>query len=151
MHFILKSFNELNVHQLYAILQLREEVFNIEQNCIYKDIDNKDKKSWHLMGFVDEQLIAYARLLPEEISFPNCCSIGRVVTSPAYRKSNYGFLLMQEAMLKLDILFPKTDVKISAQSYLINFYQKFGFVVNSEEYMEDNLPHTEMIKIVAKQ
>ena len=91
MHFILKSFNELNVHQLYAILQLREEVFNIEQNCIYKDIDNKDKKSWHLMGFVDEQLIAYARLLPEEISFPNCCSIGRVVTSPAYRKSNYGF------------------------------------------------------------
>lgn len=151
MHFILKSFNELNVHQLYAILQLREEVFNIEQNCIYRDIDNKDKKAWHLMGFVDDQLIAYARLIPEGISFEKCSSIGRVVTSPAYRKNNYGFLLMQEAMLKLDILFPKTDVKISAQSYLIPFYQKFGFVVNSEEYMEDNLPHTEMVKIVSKQ
>lgn len=151
MHFILKSFNELNVHQLYAILQLREEVFNIEQNCIYKDIDNKDKKCWHLMGFVDEQLIAYARLIPDGLSYTNFCSIGRVVTSPLYRKNNYGFLLMQEAMLKLNILFPSIDIKISAQSYLIDFYKKFGFVVNSEEYIEDNLPHIEMVKITSKQ
>jgi len=147
MHFIVKSFGELNTHQLYAILQLREEVFIIEQNAIYKDLDDKDQKSKHLLGFHEDKLIAYARLIPDGISYPKFASIGRVVLAKPFRKNKYGTLLMQEAMQKLDLLFPDTPVKISAQSYLIPFYQKFGFVVNSEEYIEDHLPHTEMIKV----
>jgi ElaA protein len=147
MHFIIKSFEELNAHQLYAILQLREEVFIIEQNSIYKDIDDKDQKSKHLLGFHENKLIAYARLIPDGISYPKFASVGRVVLAKPFRKNKYGILLMREAMQKMDLLFPKQSIKISAQSYLIPFYEKFGFVKNSEEYMEDGLPHTEMLKI----
>lgn len=146
MHFILKSFEELNAHQLYAILQLREEVFIIEQNAVYKDLDDKDQKAKHILGFHEDKLVAYARLLADGISYPGYSSIGRVVVTPHLRKTKFGILLMQEIMQKMELLFPDTPIKISAQSYLIPFYEKFGFVVNSAEYIEDHLPHTEMVK-----
>lgn len=146
MHFLVKSFDELNSHQLYAILQLREEVFIIEQNVAYRDLDDKDKNSKHLLGFHEDKLVAYARLIPEGISYPKFSSFGRVVLAKHYRGKKYGILLMQEVMQKMDLLFPNIPIKISAQSYLIPFYKKFGFEVNSKEYIEDQLPHTEMIR-----
>ncbi|HMU98880.1 MAG TPA: GNAT family N-acetyltransferase [Chitinophagales bacterium] len=146
MHFILKSFEELNAHQLYAILQLREEVFIIEQNVVYKDLDDKDQKAKHLLGFYEDKLVAYARLIPDGISYPDFTSFGRVVVAPKLRNTKFGILLMQEVMQKIELLYPEMPIKISAQSYLIPFYEKFGFVVNSAEYIEDHLPHTEMVK-----
>ncbi len=92
-----KPFIELNSHELYAILHLRNEVFVVEQNCVYQDADNKDQKSFHLMGWVNEDLAAYVRLLPKGISY-NYVSIGRVVTSPKYRNSGIGKALMKKAI-----------------------------------------------------
>lgn len=145
-YFILKHFNELSLQQLYDALQLREEVFQIEQNCIYKDIDDKDKKCYHLLLYNDVELLAYARLVPEGVSYNDYVSIGRVVSKTNYRKEGYGRLLMQEAMKQMEKLFPNKAIKISAQQYLQKFYESYGFVVEGEWYMEDDIPHIAMVK-----
>ncbi|HQV77348.1 MAG TPA: GNAT family N-acetyltransferase [Chitinophagales bacterium] len=146
MKFILHHFQDLSVHQLYAILQLREEVFQIEQNCIYKDVDDKDKFCWHLMLYSQDELVAYCRLVPQKISYENYVSIGRVVSKTHYRKLGYGRQLMEEAMRQMEILFPTKSIKISAQYYLVRFYESYGFKVVGEQYIEDLLPHIAMIK-----
>lgn len=145
MQFLLKHFNDLSVHQLYDALQLREEVFQIEQDCIYKDVDDKDKSCWHLFLYKETELVAYCRLLPEKISYDAYVSIGRVVSKAKYRRDGYGRQLMQEAMSQMQNLFPGQPIKISAQQYLQKFYESYGFVVEGEWYMEDNIPHIAMI------
>lgn len=145
INFVTKHYNELGTDELYEILKLRAEVFIVEQNCPYQDCDDKDKESYHLSGYENNTLVAYARLLPDDISYENYCSIGRVVTKPTYRNKSYGKLLMAEAIhfCKENFIF---NIKISAQAYLEKFYQEFGFKTVSEPYMEDNIPHIAMIR-----
>jgi len=145
MTWILKPFDELTPKELYQILQLRNEVFIVEQNCPYQDLDNKDLKAFHLMGMRDNQLIAYSRLLAPGISYRES-SIGRVVSSPAARKSGMGKKLMAESILQIQHLFHTDTIRIGAQHYLKNFYESFGFIQEGDPYLEDNIPHIIMLR-----
>ncbi len=141
-------FHELSLPQLYEAMQLRQRVFVVEQNCPYLDADDKDQYSHHLLGFDREGLVAYARLLPPYKAYPllNESSIGRVITHPRARKSGAGKALMQEAIAHTHRLFGSDlPIRIGAQSYLLAFYGSFGFVSTGKEYLEDDIPHTEMV------
>lgn len=140
------AFHELSNKDLYEILKLRAEVFIVEQNCPYLDTDEKDFDAIHLMGYIDNQLVAYARLLPKGISYENYTSIGRVLTAESVRKSGAGKALMSKALEIIDKVWPGIDIKISAQSYLERFYESFGFISTGNTYLEDNIPHTAMIR-----
>lgn len=139
-----KSFENLSNYELYDILQLRNEVFVVEQTCIYQDADGKDKHANHLMGYDDNELAAYVRIIPPGISYPNYCSIGRVVVSPRQRRKDYGKMVMQRGIdiCKKEFL---EQIKISAQCYLEKFYTDIGFAVVSEQYLEDDIPHYAMM------
>jgi ElaA protein len=140
-----KPFEELTVYELYNIMRLRAEVFIVEQNCPYQDADGKDLKSFHLMGYdEDKELVVYSRILPQHVSYPEA-SIGRVVSSPKVRGTGAGKKLMDKSLEIISQKFGNVPVKIGAQAYLKKFYEGFGFVQTSEEYMEDNIPHIEMI------
>ncbi len=144
LNWILKKFADLTSLELYRIMQLRNEVFVVEQNCVYQDADDKDQLSLHFCGWDNEKLVAYTRIIPPGVSYTEA-SIGRVVTSPAYRKTGAGRLLMQESIGRTFSQFNCAAIKIGAQLYLIKFYQSLGFVQSSEEYLEDGIPHIEMI------
>ena len=148
LHWLLKRFDELTPYQLYAILQLRNEVFVVEQNCVFQDADDKDQDSYHLMGFLDNKLVAYTRLVPAGVSYEQA-SIGRVVTSPSVRRSGAGKLLMQQSIDSLYTLFGKVPIKIGAQLYLQHFYESFGFERVSDIYLEDGIEHVYMIKALS--
>jgi ElaA protein len=139
----IKRFNELSLLELYSLLQLRAEVFVVEQNCVYQDIDGKDEKALHLIGEFEEKTVAYCRLFNASDYFDNC-SIGRVVTSPACRSMNFGNELMVNAIDGIKSHFGKTAITISAQLYLKKFYENHGFVQTSETYLEDDIEHIEM-------
>jgi ElaA protein len=145
MHFVFKYFTDLTAVEAYDLLQLREEVFQIEQNCIYKDIDDKDRKCWHLLLYNTDLLVAYARIVPEGISYNGFSSIGRVASKGASRKTGFGKMIMAEALKYTQALFPGMPVKISAQAYLQRFYESFGFIKIGEAYMEDDIPHIAMV------
>ena len=141
-------FNKLCAAELYQILQLRIDVFMLEQDCLYPECDNKDLQAVHLMGCVDGKIVAYARLLPEGISYTDV-SIGRVVVHEAYRQYGYGKELMRQAVAYWRAIRPVgTTVRISAQLYLQRFYEEQGFQKVSETYLEDNIPHIEMILLL---
>lgn len=140
-----KKFEDLTVPELYTILKLRNEVFVVEQNCVYPDMDGKDIPSLHLCGWLNNQLlVAYARLIPAGIAYTEA-SIGRFVSNAAYRKNGYGKKLMQKAIEACYTNFGKQPIKIGAQQYLVNFYESFGFHVISDPYIEDGIPHVEML------
>jgi ElaA protein len=145
IEWICKKFNELAPFELYSIMQLRNEVFVVEQNCVYQDADNKDISSWHFMGWENKKLAAYVRILPPGLSYAEA-SIGRVVTSPLYRRTGAGRLLMQNAIAQSQNLFNTNSIKIGAQLYLKKFYESLGFKQCSELYMEDGIEHIEMIR-----
>ena len=140
----LKSFEELTTVELYAILQLRNEVFVVEQNCAYQDADDKDQVSFHFSGWEGDKLAGYTRIIPPGISYEEA-SIGRVVTSPRYRKKGIGRELMVLSIEKTFSLFHCTAIKIGAQVYLNNFYTSLGFIPCSDEYLEDGIPHITML------
>lgn len=144
LHWTLKKFDELTSYELYAILQLRSEVFVVEQNCVYQDMDGKDLKAWHLMGYYrekfGEKLLAHTRLLPPGVSYPES-SIGRVVSSPDARGLGIGRALMQESIDSIYKLYGKGPIRIGAQLYLKNFYASLGFIPEGEIYLEDNIQH----------
>ena len=146
MLWILKPFADLTPKELYSILQLRNEVFIVEQNCPYQDMDNKDLKSWHLMGMEEDKLLAYSRLLAPGISYSES-SIGRVVSSPSTRKTGMGKKLMEESIRQIHQLFQTDTIRIGAQFYLKKFYESFGFIQEGEPYLEDNIPHIIMLRI----
>jgi ElaA protein len=148
IHWILKKFDELTPYQLYAILQLRNEVFVVEQACVFQDADDKDQDSYHLMGFVDNKLAAYTRLVPPGIAYTEM-SIGRVVTSPAVRRSGAGRELMKKSIDSCYQLFGEGPIKIGAQLYLKNFYGSLGFRQISDVYLEDGIEHIYMRKDAA--
>ena len=136
--------SELTVASLYALLKLRCEVFVVEQNCVFLDMDNKDQQSWHICGWSKEELVAYTRLVPPNVAYKQP-SIGRVVTSPTVRNSGIGRKLMEFSIEKLFSLFGKTDIKIGAQLYLKKFYESLGFKQEGDMYLEDGIEHIEMI------
>ncbi|MBL7738059.1 MAG: GNAT family N-acetyltransferase [Chitinophagaceae bacterium] len=142
---VIKKFDALTPGELYVILRLRSEVFVVEQHCVFLDMDNKDQSCYHLMGWQADQLVAYTRLMPPGISYPEP-SIGRVVTSPAARGSGAGKLLMEKSIAETERLFGKVSVKIGAQLYLKKFYASLGFEQSSEVYDEDGIDHIEMIR-----
>jgi ElaA protein len=141
----LKSFDELTPSELYACLRLRSEVFVVEQNCIFLDMDDADAPCQHLMGWVSGRLAAYARLVPPGVKYAEP-SIGRVVTSPAFRAKGLGRALMEEALTRLYALYGQQPVRIGAQQYLTAFYSSLGFAQQGAMYLEDNIPHIEMVK-----
>lgn len=137
-------FNELSTYQLYDILQLRSEVFVVEQDCVYQDIDGYDNKAFHVLFYNEETLVAYSRILPPGSYFKEL-SIGRVIVKETHRQKNIGHELM-----KLSIDFSKNNysqssIKISAQQYLIKFYESHGFSIIGEGYLEDGIPHIGML------
>lgn len=141
----LKKFDELTIYELYAILQLRNEVFAIEQNCVYPDTDNRDQPSYHLMCMQNEKLIAYARIIPPGIVYTEP-SIGRVVTSPIVRGTGIGKELMNRSIGCIEELYGETPIRISAQVYLQKFYTELGFQSVGDIYIEDSIEHIEMVK-----
>jgi ElaA protein len=145
MIWTLKSFDELTPKELYAILQLRNEVFIVEQNCPYQDCDNKDLYAIHLMGMDQDKLLAYSRLLAPGISYRES-SIGRVVSSPSARKTGIGKKLMEESIKQIFNLFQTDTIRIGAQLYLKKFYESFDFIQEGDMYLEDNIPHIIMLK-----
>lgn len=140
-----KKFEDLTAAELYCILNLRNQVFVVEQNCVYLDTDGKDAASHHLCGWLHNELVAYCRLLPPGTAYTKLASIGRVSTHPAHRKDGYGKILMQHAIEKTYSIFNVSTIKIGAQQYLIKFYSNLGFKVISEPYLEDGIPHVEML------
>lgn len=144
LNWIFKKFDELSTAELYAIIQLRNEVFVVEQNCVYQDADHKDQLSHHLCGWDGEKLVAYTRIISPGISYTEA-SIGRVVTSPAYRGIGAGRQLMQESISLTLSQFNCSQIKIGAQVYLTKFYQSLGFIQSSAQYLEDGIPHIEML------
>jgi ElaA protein len=142
----IKFFDMLTPFELYEVMRLRAEVFIVEQNCPYQDADGKDLKSFHLLGYNEEaELVVYSRILPQNISYAEV-SIGRVVSSPKVRGTGAGKQLMDKSIEVINQKFGDVRIKIGAQSYLKKFYESFGFVQTSEEYLEDNIPHIEMVR-----
>ena len=145
IQWVLKKFSELNPYELYAVLQLRNEVFVVEQNCVFQDADDKDQQSHHLLGYCQDKLIAYTRLVPPGVIY-NEASIGRVATSPSVRGTGAGKQLMQQSIDLCYKLFGINSIKIGAQLYLKKFYEGFDFHQVSDTYLEDGIPHIYMLK-----
>lgn len=139
-------FDALSLRELYEIGKLRQEVFVVEQDCPYVDFDGQDYDCYHLIGLDEkEQLQAYTRLVPTGIAYKKEPSIGRVITSQAARGSGLGRELMFESMQACEKLWPGESIRISAQTYLLDFYNSLGFQSTGKEYLEDGIPHTEML------
>ena len=140
-----KTFQELSNEELYQILRLRSEVFVVEQDCVYQDMDNKDQKALHVLGTKEGQVVAYTRIFKPGDYFWDA-SIGRVVVAKDQRQYGYGKRIMEASLSAIKERFPNTAIEISAQSYLINFYTELGFERFGEEYLEDGIPHVRMLK-----
>jgi ElaA protein len=138
-----KTFDELSTQELYQILRLRSEVFVVEQNCVYQDIDNKDQKALHLFGTLEGEIIAYSRLFKPGDYF-EFSSIGRVVVAEKHRDKNFGHALIDQSILEIKNRFKVENITISAQLYLKKFYESHGFKATSAMYLEDDIPHIEM-------
>lgn len=142
-----KHFRDLNTTELYQILQLRNEVFIVEQNCPFQDLDDKDFKCYHLMGFdtVSQKIMAYTRIVPAGVSYEEA-SIGRVVSSLLARGGGFGKQLMKKSIELLEELYGGVPIRIGAQLYLKKYYESFGFQQDSEVYLEDGIEHIIMIR-----
>lgn len=136
----IKAFNDLSLRELYDILKLRNAVFIVEQNCPYQDIDDKDEDAQHMIIYERQELIGYLRILT--IPYP---AIGRVIVHPSHRKRRLAETMMKEAMEYLTRKLKKGSIKLQAQTYLLGFYEKLGFKPVSEEYLEDGIPHVDMV------
>ena len=145
INWTIKPFAELSPFELYALLRLRSEVFVVEQQCIFLDMDDKDQVCHHLLGHIGEDLAVSVRIVPPGISYAEP-SIGRVVSSPKFRRTGLGRILMQRAIEATEALYGRTPIKIGAQQYLERFYGEMGFVTCSEMYLEDDIPHVKMLR-----
>ncbi len=140
-----KTFKQLTTDEVYAILQLRSEVFVVEQDCVYQDIDYKDQKALHVLGFKDKNLVAYTRIFKPGDYLDNA-SIGRVIVKENERKYRYGYTIMEASIKAIKDYYNESKIKISAQVYLKKFYNNLGFKETGEEYLEDGIPHMGMVK-----
>lgn len=145
MEITIKKFEDLKLHELYQILQLRSEVFVVEQDCVYQDIDGKDQKALHILGYEGDLLVAYTRLFPPGIYFSEA-AIGRVVVKYEHRKNSYGHELLEASIKAIEEQYQTKKIKLSAQIYLTKFYESHGFEQIGEGYMEDGIPHIAMVR-----
>lgn len=145
MEIFIKTFNEFNLEELYQILQLRSEVFVVEQDCVYQDIDGKDQAALHILGIKEGKVVAYTRCFDKGFYFDEA-AIGRVVVKKSERKSAYGHLILKASILAIEGRFKTNNIKLSAQQYLTDFYEKHGFMQIGEGYLEDGIPHIAMVK-----
>ncbi len=145
MQVFVKTFDELTNSELYQLLRLRSEVFVVEQDCVYQDVDNKDQKALHVLGIKNGELVAYTRIFKPGDYFKNA-SIGRVVVNQDQRKFGLGKLIMQASLAVIEQKFPNEPIEISAQSYLLKFYSELGFNAFGDEYLEDGIPHKRMVR-----
>jgi ElaA protein len=143
--FYQKQYNQLTKDELYEILRLRAEVFVVEQNCVYQDIDNKDQKALHILGIKKGSIVAYARVFKPKDYF-EYASIGRIVIHPKERNNKYGYELVETAIKAINLHFKSYTVAISAQKHLEKFYNNLGFKKEGKSYLEDGIPHIYMIK-----
>lgn len=141
----IKAFNELTLTSLYEVLQLRAEVFVVEQNCPYQDVDGKDQKAMHILGYHKEQLVAYTRVFKPGYYFDNA-SIGRVVVKENARQYGFGKDIMKASIAFIEDTLDLSTIELSAQTYLKKFYNDLGFKEIGEGYLEDDIPHIRMIK-----
>tara|TARA_B100001758_G_C18325524_1_gene565666 strand:+ start:206 stop:646 length:441 start_codon:yes stop_codon:yes gene_type:complete len=144
MILVKKEFNELTLNELYLILKIRQEVFIVEQKCFYLDCDDLDQKSIHILGYRDESLVCYMRVLKNKKN--NSFILGRILVSKKYRSLGLGIELMKRIISFLKTKNPSYSLEMSAQIYLIDFYKKFNFYVKGEEYLDAGVPHIKMIK-----
>ncbi|WP_439881869.1 GNAT family N-acetyltransferase [Pontibacter sp. MBLB2868] len=142
---VCKDFNALTPQEMYALLRLRSEVFVVEQNCVFLDLDDKDQECQHLLLYQENHLAAYARLVPPGVSYTQM-SIGRIITSPATRGTGLGKILVEMAIEECYRLFGHGPIKIGAQLYAKKFYESFGFEQSGEVYDEDGIDHIHMIR-----
>jgi ElaA protein len=140
----LKKFNELIVEEIYKILEIRNEVFIVGQNCAYQDCDGKDKNAYHLYLQDNDEIIAYLRILKKGVSFEEI-AIGRVLVHNNYRGKGIAREMMLKAINFIELELNEKEIKIQAQAYLVNFYKSLGFKETSNEYLEDNIPHVDML------
>ena len=145
VNFTVKTFQELSSTEIYEMLQLRCEVFVVEQDCVYQDVDNKDQKAFHVLGYKDEVLVAYSRIFDKGDYF-DLPSIGRIVVKEEERKFKYGHELVATSIDFVLKNFQEKDILISAQTYLTKFYNSHGFKQQGEEYLEDGIPHIKMLR-----
>jgi len=142
-----KKFSELNIEELYQLLQLRSEVFVVEQDCVYQDIDGKDKNALHVIGYKQNRVVAYTRIFKPGDYF-NFASIGRVVVAKNERQFKYGYDIMNASIKAIETNYNTTEIKISAQCYLKRFYNNLQFFEVGEAYLEDGIPHIGMLRTV---
>ena len=147
MHWHTKAFEELTLDELYDIMQLRTNIFVVEQNCPYPELDGKDKNCLHVFATQGGKVVAYARIVPPGLSYKEI-SIGRVVVHADHRKDGLGRVLIDLTLEKIEEEFGAQPIQIGAQTYLKKFYGSFGFEPVSEEYLEDGIPHVDMIRQV---
>lgn len=140
-----KDFKDISRDELYAILKVRQEVFVVEQEAAYLDADDTDQKALHIWAEMDDKVVAYCRVFNKGIKYDET-SIGRVLTHPDYRKLKLGRTLVGYAVDVIENRYKTSEIRISAQDYLIDFYGSFGFIATDKRYLEDNLPHTEMYR-----
>lgn len=145
MNIEVKTFQELTTEELYQILKLRSEIFVVEQDCVYQDIDGKDQKALHVLGTKDGALVAYTRCFNQGFYFDEA-SIGRVLVKENQRKHNYGHQIMKASIEAIRACFKTSNIRLSAQQYLIKFYESHGFSTTGEGYLEDGIPHIAMVK-----
>jgi|TARA_B100001939_G_scaffold328692_1_gene324260 ElaA protein len=141
--FIWHNFDSISKEELYDVLSLRQKVFIIEQNCFYEDLDYSDQEANHLLLYKDNKLIGYSRVFPPGIKYDDA-SIGRIVTDEEYRGKGYGKIIAKESIQFLKNNYPKSDISISAQFRLIDFYEDFGFIKVGSVYLEDDIDHIKM-------
>ncbi len=144
MHWEIKAFDQLSLQELYTILTLRTNVFVVEQACPYPEVDGKDPNCLHLLGTINGELVAYLRILPAGLRYEEV-SIGRVVIKPSHRGKGLGRLMMEQAIHCITNEWKESQIKIGAQAYLEKFYQSLGFEPVSEVYLEDDIPHLDML------
>jgi ElaA protein len=148
LQWVFKPFAELTSQELYALLRLRSEVFVVEQDCVFLDMDDKDQQCHHLLGYKGDLLAAYTRIVPKGISYDDYASIGRVVSSPQVRGEGRGKELMEESIKRLHSLYGTVPIKIGAQLYLKKFYESLGFQQCGDVYDEDGIDHIPMLRKV---
>ena len=145
MKIVVKTFKELTQIELYKVLQLRSEVFVVEQDCVYQDIDGRDQKAYHVLGYSDNNLVAYTRFFAP-CTYAGNTSFGRVVVKLDYRRYGYGKEMVAQTISAIQKRYGKQPIEISAQAHLTVFYQEFGFQQEGEGYLEDGIPHIKMIR-----
>ncbi|WP_310994265.1 GNAT family N-acetyltransferase [Aequorivita marina] len=146
MEIKVKTFAEVTKKELYDLLQLRSDVFVVEQDCVYQDIDGKDERALHVLGVEDEKIVAYARCFESGDYFDHA-AIGRILVRENYRKLGYGHKITAASIDAIKSKYKADTIKISAQVYLITFYESHGFKTTGNRYLEDGIPHIAMVRV----